>query len=156
MDEKWIFLLIMNRDNSDKLCWHLVEIEKLSPPPRPPPLKSSISMERLQRNGNLRKRNNVCSKGQRDADSSISENGAALNYSFLALKCSPPSIHPRGSIYSPSIGNEGSSQSVFKHMEGQESSYLGLIEENSIFFVFMHISRCMWATVEKLGCTHEY
>ena len=109
----------MNRDNSDKLCWHLVEIEKLSPPPRPPPLKSSISMERLQRNGNLRKRKNVCSKGQRDADSSISENGAALNYSFLALKCSPPSIHPRGSIYSPSIGKEGSIQSVSKHMEGQ-------------------------------------
>ena len=27
MGEKWIFLLIMNIDNSDKLCRHLVEME---------------------------------------------------------------------------------------------------------------------------------
>ena len=58
MDEKWIFLLIINRDNSDKLYRHLVETEKQSPPP----LQSSFSMTSLQDNGNLRKRKNVCSK----------------------------------------------------------------------------------------------
>ena len=75
MDEKWIFLLIMNIDNSGKLCWHLVEMEKLSPPPGPPPLQSYISMEILQSNNKLGKSNNVCSKGQRDADSSMYEWG---------------------------------------------------------------------------------
>ena len=67
MDEKCIFLLIINIDNSDKFCQHLVEMEK----PSPPPLQYSISMESLQYNENLGKSNNVCSKGQRDADSSI-------------------------------------------------------------------------------------
>ena len=37
MDEKWTFLLIMNIDNSDKLCQHLVETEKMIPPPLNPP-----------------------------------------------------------------------------------------------------------------------
>ena len=75
MDEKWIFLLIMNKDNSDKLCRHLVKTEKLSPPPRPPPLQSSISMASSQGNAKLGKSNNVCSKGQRDVDSSMYEWG---------------------------------------------------------------------------------
>ena len=60
-----------------------------------------------------------------------------MNYRFLALQCSPPLMHPRGSIYCPSIGNEGSSRSVSRHMEGQESSYSGLIEENSKSFLFL-------------------
>ena len=67
MDEKYVFLLIMSRDNSDKLCWHLVEIEKLSPPPGTPPLKSSILMESLGRE-------TMCApKRQRDAYSSINK-----------------------------------------------------------------------------------
>ena len=73
MDEKWIFLLIMNRDNNDKLYRHLIEMEKPIPPPRPLPLQSSISMASLQDNGNIGKSSNVFSKGQRDADSSIYE-----------------------------------------------------------------------------------
>ena len=75
MDEKWIFLLIMNRDNSDKLCPHLLETEKSSPPPGPPPLQSSISMANLQDNGKFGKRSNVYSKVQRDANSSIRKMG---------------------------------------------------------------------------------
>ena len=71
MDAEWIFLLIMNRDTNDKLFGHLVEMENPSPPPGPPSLQSSISMESLQGNENLGKRNNVCSKGQRDEDSRI-------------------------------------------------------------------------------------
>ena len=59
-----------------------------------------------------------------------------MNYSFLSLKCSPPLMHIRGSIYSPSIGNEGLIQIISKNMEGQESSYSGLIEENSKSFCF--------------------
>ena len=50
MDDKWIFLLIMNKDNSDKLCRRLIKMEKPSPPPGPPPLQSSISMASLQYN----------------------------------------------------------------------------------------------------------
>ena len=80
-----------------------------------------------------------------------------MNYSFLALKCSPPSMHPRGSKYIPSIGSEGSSRSISRHMEGQESSYSRLIEEKSfLFFVFMHISRCMQDTVEQYGCKRDF
>ena len=71
MDEKLIFLLIINIDTSDKLCRHLVEIERPSPPPGPPPLQSSISLEIPQDNGKLGKSINDCSKGQRDADSSM-------------------------------------------------------------------------------------
>ena len=63
-------------------------------------------------------------------------NGGQIHNSFLVLINSPPLMHSRGSIYSPSIGNEGSSQSVSRHMEGQESSYSGLIEENSKSFCF--------------------
>ena len=73
MDKKWIFLLIMNTDNSDKLYRHLIETEKSSPPLGPPPLQSSISMEILEGNGKLGKSINVYSKGQRDADSSRSK-----------------------------------------------------------------------------------
>ena len=39
----------MNRDHSDKICRHLIEMEKLSPSPEPPPLQSSISMASLGR-----------------------------------------------------------------------------------------------------------
>jgi len=142
----------MNRYKSDKLCRHLIETEKSGPPL----LQTSISMESLQINGKLGKSSNVSSKGQRDAYLSIRKNGETMNYSFLALTCSPPSMHPRGSIYIPSIGSEGLIRSVSRHMEGQESSYLGHIEENSIYFVFMHISQCMRATVKQRVCTHGF
>ena len=62
MDEKWIFLLIINKDNNEKLYRHLVETEKLSPPPGPPPLQSSITMASLQSKGNLGKSSTTCSK----------------------------------------------------------------------------------------------
>ena len=63
----------MNRANSEKLCWHLDEIRRPIPPPGPPPLQSSISMESSQDNDKLGKSINGFSKGQRDADSSIDE-----------------------------------------------------------------------------------
>ena len=72
-----------------------------------------------------------------------------MNYSFLARQSSPPSMHPRGSIYAPPMDNGGLSQSVYRHMEGQESSYSGLNEENSKSF-FMHISQCMWVLAQML------
>ena len=45
-------------------------------------------------------------------------NEAQMNYSFLSLLFSPPPMYPRGPIYIPSIGSEGSSRIVSKHMEG--------------------------------------
>ena len=69
MDEKWIFLLIINKENNDKLYRHLIETEK----PSPLPLQSSISMAILQSNGKLGKSINMFSKGKRDANSSINE-----------------------------------------------------------------------------------
>ena len=62
MDDKWIFLLNINRDISDKLCRHLIKIEKPSPPPGPPPLQSSIPMTSSQNNGKLGKSINGYSK----------------------------------------------------------------------------------------------
>ena len=50
-------------------------------------------------------------------------NGAQIHYNFLSLISSPPLMHPRGSIYSPSIGSEWSIQSVSRNIEGQMSSY---------------------------------
>ena len=75
MDEKWIFLLIINIDTSDKLCRHLVEIKRPSPPPGPPSLQSYISMASSQDNDKLGKSINGCLIGQRDADSSMYEWG---------------------------------------------------------------------------------
>ena len=104
----------MNRYKSDKLCRQLIETEKSSPPP----LQTSMSMESLQINGKLGKSSNVSSKGQRYAYLSIRKNGETMNYSFLALTCSPPSMHPRGSIYIPPMDKGGLIWSISKHMEG--------------------------------------
>ena len=78
----------------------------------------------------------MCAQKDKGTQTQACMNGETMNYSFLSLKCSPPLMHRRGSIYIPSIGNEGSSQSISKNMEGQESSYSGLIEENSKNFCF--------------------
>ena len=75
MDEKWIFLLIINKDTSEKSCQHLFGIERPIPPLEPQPLQSSISMESSQDNGKLGESINGCSIGQRDADSSMYEWG---------------------------------------------------------------------------------
>ena len=57
-----MFLLNINRDTNDNLCRHLVEIKKLSPPPKPPPLQSSISTQAHKTNASLGKSTNGCSK----------------------------------------------------------------------------------------------
>ena len=104
----------MNKDNNEKLGRHLVETEK----PSPPPLQSSISMEISQDNGNLGKSINGCSK-DKGMRTQVCKNGTQIYYSFLAFTSSPPLMHPSNSIHNPSIGGEGSSQSVSRHMEGQ-------------------------------------
>ena len=118
MDEKWIFLLNINRDISGKFCWHLVGIERLSPPPGSPPLNSSISMEISQNNGKLGKSINGCSK-DKGMNTQVCKNGAQIHYSSFSLRSSPPLMHPSSSIYIPSIGSEGLSRSISRHMEGQ-------------------------------------
>ena len=60
MDEKWIFLLIINRD---RIVTNFVGTSSKQRKPSPPPLQSSISMEILQIKGNLGKSIIVCSKG---------------------------------------------------------------------------------------------
>ena len=102
MDEKWIFLFIINRDISGKLCRHLVETKK----PSPPPLQSSISMASSQDNDKLGKSINGCSK-DKGMQTQVRKYGAQIHYSFFALTNSPRLMHPSSSIYSPSIGSEG-------------------------------------------------
>ena len=48
--------IIINKDKSDKLCRHIVEIDIPSLPPGPPPLQSSKSMAISQDKGKLGKR----------------------------------------------------------------------------------------------------
>ena len=119
MEEKWIFLLIINKDTSDKICRHLVEIDRLSSPLEPPPLQSSISMASSQDNGKLGKSINGCSK-DKGMQTQVCKNGAQIHYSSFALTSYPPLMHPSSSMYSPnSIGSEGLIQSFSRHMEGQ-------------------------------------
>ena len=117
MDEKWIFLFIINKDINDKQFWHLIEIEKPSPPPGPLPLKSSISMAISQDNGKLGKSINGWLK-EKGMQTQVCKTGAQIHYSFFALSSSPPLMHPSSSIYIPSIISEGLIQSVSRHMEG--------------------------------------
>ena len=51
----------------------------------------------------------MCAQKDKGMQTQACMNGATIHYSFLALIGSPPLMNPRGSIYSPSIGNEGSS-----------------------------------------------
>ena len=98
-------------------------------------------------------RETMCAQKDKGMHTQSCMNGATIHYSFLALICFPPLMHLIGSIHSPSIGNEGSIQSVSRHMEGHN---LRLIEENSKYFIFMHISRFTRVIVEKATCTHEF
>ena len=122
MDEKLIFLLIINKYTSDKSCQHLVGIERQIPPLEPPPIQSSISMASSQDNGKLGKSINSYSK-EKGMQTQVCNNGAQIHYSFFSLTSSPPLMHPTSSIYSPSIGSEGSIRRVSRHMEGQRLIY---------------------------------
>ena len=68
---KWLFVLIKKRYNSDKLCWHFFESEEPSPPPGPPSLQSSITMQAYKAKESLGRETLCAPKGQRDADLSI-------------------------------------------------------------------------------------
>ena len=98
MDDKCIFLLIMNRDISDKLCRHLIEIKRPIFPPGPPPIQSSKSMASSQDKGKLGKSINHCSRGQRDADSSMYEWGTNPLQSPCFHKFSPSNASKRLNI----------------------------------------------------------
>ena len=115
IDYIWTRYVIL-RDISDKLCRHLVEIKRPSCPPRSPPLQSSISMASSQDNGKLGKSINGFSK-DKAMQTQVFKNGAQIHYSFFALTNSPPLMHQSSSIYSPSMGSEGLSQSISRHME---------------------------------------
>ena len=93
MDEKWIFLLIVNMDISEKICWHLVEMDKPSPPHVPPPLQSSISTKISQGNDKLGKSINGCSK-DKGMQTQVCKNGTQIHYSFFALTSYPTLMNP--------------------------------------------------------------
>ena len=82
---------------NDNLYRHVCELEKLSPPPGPPPLNSELTSK-----GKLGK-NTKFSKGQRDAESSISKLRQQWTIVFLLFNSSS-SMYPKGSLYSPSLG----------------------------------------------------
>ena len=77
-----------------------------------------------------------------------------MNYSFLALQNSPPSMYPRGSIYNTPnrkwrVESERS-QGVWK----AKSQFIrDSIRKTPNFFGFMHISRCTRVLAQKL-CIH--
>ena len=74
MDEKWIFLLIINIDTSEKLCRNLFEIERSSPPP----LQSSISMESSQKMESLG-RATMCAQKGKGMQTQACMNGATIH-----------------------------------------------------------------------------
>ena len=80
------FPLIKQRYNSDKLCQHFCELEKLSPLLGPPPLQSSIARQKYHKAKEILGRTLCAPKGQRDANSSTSKNEATMDYSFLTLR----------------------------------------------------------------------
>ena len=82
-------------------------------------------------------RETMCAQKDKGMQNQACTNGAQIHYNFLSLISSPPLMHPRGSIYNHSIGNECPSHSISRNMEGQESRYSGIIEENSKYIFFM-------------------
>ena len=135
MDDKLIFLLNLNKYTNENLCWHLVEIKKRIPPPRPPPLQSSISRQAHKTKEILGMSTNGCSK-DKGMQTQVCKNKEKIHYSLFSLTISPPSMLQNRSIYSPSMRSEGSSQSLSRHMEGQESSYSLLDEGKLQIFIF--------------------
>ena len=82
------------------------------------------------------------------------KNGAKFLYYIFTLQNSPLSMLHNSSIYSPSIGNEGSNRSVSWHMEGQGSSHSLLDGENSKYFlIFEHKTWCMQVTLLQVVYT---
>ena len=83
-------------------------------------------------------------------------NEAQMNYSFLALFNSPPPMYPRGPIYNPSIGSEGSSESVSRNIEGQRSSNPWLNKEKSkIFYFWAHFPMYAGHSGTSCMCTWD-
>ena len=126
-----MFLLNVNIDTNDNLYQHLVEIKKLSPPP----LQSSISRQAHKTKASLGRSTNGSSK-DKGMKTLVYKNEAQIHYSSFAPTSSPPSMLPNSSIYSPSMRSEGSIWSVYRYMEGQESSYLLLEEGKLQIFLF--------------------
>ena len=73
-----------------------------------------------------------------------------MNYSFLALKCSPPSIHPRGSIYSPSIGNKGQFRVFLSIWKAKSQVIWDLLRKTPFFLflcTFLDVCRLTWSNL---------
>ena len=155
MDEKWIFLLIINRDTIDKLCQHLIELRgwflhlglhHFNPPNQWQAHKTMASLGRAS----------MVAQNDKGMQTQACMNGAQIHYSLLALISSPPLMHPRGSIYSPSIGSEGSSQSVSRYIWKANSQVIrDSLRKTPKYFLFGHIPRCTWVIVRQVACTSK-
>ena len=98
----------------------------------------------------------MCSKGQRDADSSISKTEATMDFSFLTLQFLLLQCIQGVPYIALQRGNGGSNPSGIKEFKGQESSYLDSYEENSTtIFHFAHIPMYMGLR-SKAAYTREY
>ena len=74
-----------------------------------------------------------------------------MNYSFLALQDSPPSMHPRGLIYSPPMDNGGSSQSVFQAYGRPRVKFFGThsgkLQKFFLFCTFHDVHGLQWSNL---------
>ena len=61
----------------------------------------------------------MCAQKDKGMQTQECMNGETIYYSFFSLIRSPPLMHLRGTIYNPSMGSEGSIQSISRYMEGQ-------------------------------------
>ena len=87
--------------------------------PGPPLVHFYVSMEKAHNSMASLGRVSMGAQMNKGMQTQACMNGAQIHYSFLALIIYSPLMHPRGSIYIPSIRSESSIRSVSRHMEGQ-------------------------------------
>ena len=71
--------------NSDILCRHVCELEKLSPAPGPPPLQSSISRQQAHKKRQTWEEHKVL-QGKKGCRLKYKQAMETMDYSFLALQ----------------------------------------------------------------------
>ena len=124
----------MNIYKDDKLCRHLVknretESLQLGLHHFNPPYKGNITKIEESLGNNIN--GYFKDKGMQ---TQAYKNGTQFHYKIFVLQNSSHVMLHSSSIYSPSMGSEGSNWSVSRHMGGQGSSHSLLDGENFNFF----------------------
>ena len=106
----------INKDTNDNLCRHLIEIESLHLGIHQfnPPYKGNLTKIKES----LGNSTNGCFK-DKGMQNQVYKKGAQFHYDIFSLQSDPPLMLHSSSIYSPSIGSEGSKWSISWHMEDQ-------------------------------------